>query len=234
MNLKKKKLSRIKPIWDSCSDHIHNLSLRSQLLWKILSLLVMQARYHSCLLLLFYIPYNLFPFPSLIFLLLWDQMAWVPMPPTTIYRITPICHTNSLFFTSQSPANSNNLLYMHPSSQIHSPFSHQSVLIRSSFYSRRTSSLLPVPFNAKNSVPAGAEEEEGSRALETVLKLYTAIKNRSIGELSDIIGDECRCVSNFFSIFQPFQGKKVSVRVYSFDFSWHAIVVFFFFLSFYL
>lgn len=152
----------------------------------------------------------------MIFLQPRDQMALVSMPTTTttICRTTPISHSNSLSFTSQSPTHSNNLLYMHTSSQIHSPFSHQSVLIRSSFCSRRTSSLLPVPCNAKNSEPGGAEGEEGSRALETVLKLYMAIKNRSIGELSEIIGDECRCVSNFFSIFQTLQGKKVGTCIY--------------------
>ncbi|KAF3451822.1 hypothetical protein FNV43_RR07918 [Rhamnella rubrinervis] len=109
-------------------------------------------------------------------------MGLVSMPTTTIFRTTPISHSDSLSFTSQSPVISSNLLYMHTSSQIHSPFAHQSVLIRSSFYARRTSLLLPVLFNAKNSEPSGAEEEEDddSRALETVLKLYTAIKNKSI------------------------------------------------------
>lgn len=135
-------------------------------------------------------------------------MALVSLP-TTFYRTTPISHGNSLSLTSHSPTNSK-LFYVHKSSQIHSPFSHQSFSINSSISSRRTSSLLLVPFNGKSSEPGGAEEkEESSRALETVLRLYTAIRNKSIGELSEIIGDECRCVSNFFSILQPFQGKKV-------------------------
>ncbi|KAG8649176.1 hypothetical protein MANES_08G071000v8 [Manihot esculenta] len=50
--------------------------------------------------------------------------------------------------------------------------------------------------------------EEDNQALEAVLKLYTAIKNKNIHELSNIIGDECRCVCNFFSFFQSFNGKQ--------------------------
>lgn len=65
-----------------------------------------------------------------------------------------------------------------------------------------------VPFDAKNS-SSGSEEDDHRAALETVLKLYSAIKNQNLRELSDIIGDECRCVCNFFSFFQSFQGKKV-------------------------
>lgn len=65
-----------------------------------------------------------------------------------------------------------------------------------------------VPFDAKNS-SSGSGEDDHRAALETVLKLYSAIKSQSLRELSDIIGDECRCVCNFFSFFQPLQGKKV-------------------------
>lgn len=81
-----------------------------------------------------------------------------------------------------------------------SPFSLQPVI-----QTRNESSSL-VPFDAKSSSGSG---EEDNRALETVLKLYSAIKNKDLRELSDIIGDECRCVCNFFLFFQPFQGKKV-------------------------
>lgn len=48
-----------------------------------------------------------------------------------------------------------------------------------------------------------------SRALETVLKLYGAIKNKSFNQLSDVIGEECLCICNFASTFQPFRGKEV-------------------------
>lgn len=54
---------------------------------------------------------------------------------------------------------------------------------------------------------SGPPEER--RALETVLKLYEAIKNKNVNELSEIIAEECSCVSNFVSDFQPYLGKKV-------------------------
>lgn len=85
----------------------------------------------------------------------------------------------------------------------HSPISHQP-LVHSSFSSRRRRLAL-VPFDAKNS-GSGSEDH---RALETVLKLYSAIKNKNTNEISDIIGDECRCICNFVSFFQAFQGKMV-------------------------
>ncbi|XP_030967735.1 uncharacterized protein LOC115988343 [Quercus lobata] len=49
--------------------------------------------------------------------------------------------------------------------------------------------------------------EEDHRALETVNKFYAAIKNKNINQLSDIIGDECRCICNFSSFFQSYDGK---------------------------
>lgn len=85
-----------------------------------------------------------------------------------------------------------------------SPTSYQP-LVCSSFSSRNRRLAELVPFDAKNS----GSGEEDHRALETVLKLYDAIKNKNILELSDVIGDECRCICNFFSFFQPFQGKMV-------------------------
>ncbi|XP_075666596.1 uncharacterized protein LOC142636304 [Castanea sativa] len=109
----------------------------------------------------------------------------------------------------------------------HSPISHQP-LIYSSFSSRHTRLAL-VPINAKNSESgeedhfdakhSGSGEEDhfdakdsGSRekdhrALETVNKFYAAIKNKNINQLSDIIGDECRCICNFSSFFQAYEGK---------------------------
>ncbi|KAL3627392.1 hypothetical protein CASFOL_028755 [Castilleja foliolosa] len=53
-----------------------------------------------------------------------------------------------------------------------------------------------------------SRHEEEKRALETVLKLYEAIKNRNNCEISDIIAEECLCISNFVSVFKPFLGKK--------------------------
>ncbi|KAF3790376.1 hypothetical protein EJ110_NYTH13344 [Nymphaea thermarum] len=53
---------------------------------------------------------------------------------------------------------------------------------------------------------AGNREGEDHRAMETVLKLYNAMKGRNLRELSDVLADECRCISNFVS--RPSQGKK--------------------------
>jgi hypothetical protein len=75
-----------------------------------------------------------------------------------------------------------------------------------------------VPFDAKSSSESG---EGDHRALEAVLKLHSAIKSKNIHELSDIIGDECRCICNFFSFFQPFQGKMVYPLSTSFWFVLH-------------
>lgn len=51
--------------------------------------------------------------------------------------------------------------------------------------------------------------EDDPRAVEAVLELYKAVKNKNFEELSDIIGEECLCVCNFISSFQPFRGKEV-------------------------
>lgn len=64
---------------------------------------------------------------------------------------------------------------------------------------------MAVACGANDSVPRAEEH----KALETVLKLYESIKNKNVNELSDIIAEECLCVSNFVSAFQPFLGKKV-------------------------
>ncbi|XWS15488.1 hypothetical protein CRYUN_Cryun34aG0004800 [Craigia yunnanensis] len=90
------------------------------------------------------------------------------------------------------------------SSNFHSPHLKQS-LIPPSFPSRQRGLSL-VPLDAK--IKSSGSGEEDSGPLETVLKLYSAIKNQNILELSDIIDDECQCICNFFSSFQPLRGKK--------------------------
>lgn len=55
----------------------------------------------------------------------------------------------------------------------------------------------------------GDDSKSEQRAVEAVLKLYEAIKNKNVHQLSDVIAEECSCVSNFVSSFQPFLGKKV-------------------------
>lgn len=62
-----------------------------------------------------------------------------------------------------------------------------------------------------------SEPREEHSALETVLKLYEAIKNRNPYELSDIIAEECLCVSNFVSAFQPLLGKKVCSKSHTLE-----------------
>ncbi|KAJ8551758.1 hypothetical protein K7X08_021773 [Anisodus acutangulus] len=43
--------------------------------------------------------------------------------------------------------------------------------------------------------------------METVQKLYNALRNKNLNELTDIIGEECRCISNVVSSSQTFYGK---------------------------
>ncbi|KAK9051782.1 hypothetical protein SSX86_028410 [Deinandra increscens subsp. villosa] len=54
-----------------------------------------------------------------------------------------------------------------------------------------------------------------NRAMETVLRLYEAIKNKNISEVSEIIGHDCLCVCNFVSIFKTFSGKKQVMEFFS-------------------
>jgi hypothetical protein len=136
------------------------------------------------------------------------EMALVSFP-TPQYSSRLISHSLSYISLARNPQNlsSQTRFKAYVLGSFNSPISHYP-LIHSSFSSRpRRLALVPalVPFDAKNSESG----EEDHRALETVLKLYSAIKNKSINELSDLIGDECRCICNFFSFFQPFQGKMV-------------------------
>lgn len=148
-------------------------------------------------------------------------MALVSLP-TIKYSSRFISHSpHSLPYISL-PSKLQNLPLREPQkkayvpSNSHSPISHQA-LIYSSFSSRHTRLAL-VPINAKNS-GSGEEDhsdgkhsgsgEEDHRALETVNKFYAAIKNKNINQLSDIIGDECRCICNFSSFFQSYDGKMV-------------------------
>ncbi|XP_059664020.1 uncharacterized protein LOC132309722 [Cornus florida] len=93
----------------------------------------------------------------------------------------------------------------------HSPLSFPS-LIQSNFYSGHAGLSL-VTFGTNNQNSRSGEEDQ--RAVEAVLKLYAAIKNRNIGELSALIGEECRCICNFISAFQPFQGKNQVLYFFS-------------------
>lgn len=85
--------------------------------------------------------------------------------------------------------------------------------IKTSFFSSHSA----LSFVARNAKGSGGEED--GRALETVLKLYTAIKDRDLDVLSDVIGEECRCVCNFVSAFQPWEGKTVCLILLVYSFS---------------
>ncbi|KAI3990447.1 hypothetical protein MKX01_021382 [Papaver californicum] len=75
------------------------------------------------------------------------------------------------------------------------------------FLSRNGESLV-VTFGTKN-----AFGEEDNRALETVLKLYTAIKQRNVRELSDVIGDNVDQVLEFFKFLLEYLGKNIEFVV---------------------
>ncbi|XP_047323112.1 uncharacterized protein LOC124926842 [Impatiens glandulifera] len=82
---------------------------------------------------------------------------------------------------------------------------HESALAIS-FPRLRPLSLPIISFSLRDH--SGSGEEESHKALETVLKLYTAIRKRNIIDISDIIAKECRCISNLISSPQKFNGKQ--------------------------
>jgi len=60
-----------------------------------------------------------------------------------------------------------------------------------------------IAFHAENSDSEG----EDNQPLETVMKLYSAFKNKTTHELS---ADERQRATNFLSFFEAFQGRTVS------------------------
>nr|GMD92971.1 Galectin-9 like [Ipomoea batatas] len=72
--------------------------------------------------------------------------------------------------------------------------------------------LLPVACKNLND-SEGSERDD--RAMETVLRLYRAIRQKNMDEVSDLIGEECRCISNFVYRFQAFHGKKQVLEFFS-------------------
>ncbi|KAL2483846.1 uncharacterized protein Fot_45290 [Forsythia ovata] len=71
--------------------------------------------------------------------------------------------------------------------------------------------LKRVACNGKESGPPAHDQ----RAMDTVLKLFEAIKNRNLSEMSDTIAEECLLISNFVSSFQPLHGKKQVLDFFS-------------------
>ncbi|XP_076881541.1 uncharacterized protein LOC143529690 [Bidens hawaiensis] len=54
-----------------------------------------------------------------------------------------------------------------------------------------------------------------NRAVDTVLRLYEAIKNKDLNEMSEIIGHDCLCMCNVVSTFKTFSGKKQVMKFFS-------------------
>ncbi|KAL6494196.1 hypothetical protein OROGR_030996 [Orobanche gracilis] len=99
-----------------------------------------------------------------------------------------------------------------PRNEFLSSLSYQSSVHRN-LSSDRQRGLSLITFDGnKNSEPV---EEENDQALDAVMKLYSAFKNKNINELSEILADECRCVCGFLSFFQTFQGKTQVLEFFS-------------------
>ncbi|XP_022016543.2 uncharacterized protein LOC110916094 [Helianthus annuus] len=65
--------------------------------------------------------------------------------------------------------------------------------------------------------PASKGSDDGdNRAVDTVLKLYEAIKNKNLNEMSEIIGHDCLCVCNFVSMFKTFSGKQQVMKFFTY------------------
>nr|GEZ58651.1 polyketide cyclase SnoaL-like domain-containing protein [Tanacetum cinerariifolium] len=62
--------------------------------------------------------------------------------------------------------------------------------------------------------PRGSDHED-SKAIETVFRLYEAIKHKNLNEMSEIIGHDCFCVCSFISVFKTFSGKKQVMEFFS-------------------
>ncbi|WJX22920.1 hypothetical protein P8452_12179 [Trifolium repens] len=84
--------------------------------------------------------------------------------------------------------------------------------IHEKLHSRKKRGFSIISFDAKNSEPIG---EDNDQALDAVMKLYSAFKNKNTQELSEILADECRCVCNFLSFFKAFQGKMQVLEFFS-------------------
>ncbi|RDX97179.1 hypothetical protein CR513_20072, partial [Mucuna pruriens] len=75
-------------------------------------------------------------------------------------------------------------------------------------YSEKKRGLSLIAFDSKNSEPEG----EDNQALDTVMKLYSAVKNKNTLELS---ADERQRVTNFLSFFESFQGRTEVLEFFS-------------------
>ncbi|KAL6207210.1 hypothetical protein ACLB2K_024454 [Fragaria x ananassa] len=132
-------------------------------------------------------------------------MALVSFPIITnniIYRNTmQISHVHPAYTIHEI---SKKIKANNASGNFHPPFSGQPLI------QRRHKELLVVPlFCAKNSPEGeGGEDKQDPRTLEKLLKLYNAMKNKNLLELSEVVADEPECVGNLSPIIQTLRGKK--------------------------
>ncbi|CAJ1962628.1 unnamed protein product [Sphenostylis stenocarpa] len=78
-----------------------------------------------------------------------------------------------------------------------------------SLHSEKQRGLSLIAFAAENSDSEG----EDNQALERVMKLYSAFRNKTTHELSE---DERQRVSNFISFFEAFQGRTQVLEFFSY------------------
>ncbi|KAL1320345.1 hypothetical protein HN51_065070 [Arachis hypogaea] len=73
---------------------------------------------------------------------------------------------------------------------------------------RQRGSMSLIAYDANNKNYSESESQgNNNEAMDAVMKLYSAFKNKDTQDLADILADECRCVCNFLSFFQAFHGK---------------------------
>jgi len=80
---------------------------------------------------------------------------------------------------------------------------HSSFPFHGTLYSEKQRGFSLIAFHSENSESEG---EEDNHTLETVMKLYSAFKNKTTHQLS---ADERQRVTNFLSFFEAFQGTTV-------------------------
>ncbi|PON91374.1 hypothetical protein TorRG33x02_129370 [Trema orientale] len=131
-------------------------------------------------------------------------MALVSFPTINTFNTSGLSFTSQALTTldnSFSRRNSHNKGSVFRS--FHSPFLYQPLNHHTIFSPKCTGQYLVLFKACKNSAPGGGEDFQ---ALETVLRLYTAIKNKNIHELSDQVLD-------FFSYLIRNLGNHIEIIV---------------------
>ncbi|KAI3795753.1 hypothetical protein L1987_38410 [Smallanthus sonchifolius] len=112
--------------------------------------------------------------------------------------ITTPLHQPSLFYHTKIP---------HICLHLHTPINLSAFGFERNRHGKQT--RLPLILASRGS------NERDNIAVETVLRLYEAIKNQHMNEVSEIIGHDCHCVFNFVSAFKTFSGKKQVMEFFS-------------------